>query len=171
MFERDGFVHCCTREHIVELASWWFGKVDDLVVLEIDPAALTSELVFEESDTRWFPHVFGPIDRSAVVAVHEMPKPFALPAPLASPTPGFTVDGLRDGREVRVRWCGGALSGDDDVVRDAQELLDKGERVPVFGGVDALASSDTPYGAFCLIQRVLDEVVRYHGDGFEPATR
>lgn len=65
--ERHGFVHCCFREQLTEIASWWFDADDDLVALELDPFRLSAELRLEPSPSRWYPHLFGPIDTDAVV--------------------------------------------------------------------------------------------------------
>ena len=72
-FERHGFDHCCFREQLTEIASWWFDAADDLIALELDPSRLTHELRLEPSPTRWYPHLYGPIDADAVVTTHDLP--------------------------------------------------------------------------------------------------
>jgi uncharacterized protein (DUF952 family) len=77
----DGFVHCAgTPAVTVAVAADYFASLDeDLYVLRIDPAKLTAPVRFEaaapiEGGGRdhlaradRFPHVYGPIDRVAIV--------------------------------------------------------------------------------------------------------
>jgi len=79
-FEEDGFVHCtATRLRVLAVAHDYFAKVHEpLVVLEIQPEALTSRLVCEapapipgaratlRREGELFPHVYGPIHLAAV---------------------------------------------------------------------------------------------------------
>lgn len=79
----DGFVHCAGSPAVaLSVALDYFADLDEaLWVLEIDPRRLRSPLRFEApapiagGGTRHlrqaprFPHVYGPIDREAIVAV------------------------------------------------------------------------------------------------------
>ena len=68
--ERHGFVHCCTREQIVEVATWWLAGDAPLVAIEID-ADRAGDVRFERADLgRQYPHVYNAIPRDAVTAVH-----------------------------------------------------------------------------------------------------
>ena len=51
-----------------------YKNENNLVKLTIDPSKLKSELKYElaPSVNEWFPHVFGPINVEAVVAVEEI---------------------------------------------------------------------------------------------------
>jgi uncharacterized protein (DUF952 family) len=169
-FERHGFVHCCTREQILEIASWWLAADAPLVAIEID-ASVAGDVRFERADRgREYPHIYNAIPRDAVVTVHNLngdARSFALPRALSSPAAEFAVTGVVEGREARVRWRDGAfVEGDEEVITRASTLVDKGEDVPQFPGVTRPASTDTPYDAFCLLAAVLDEVTTYRGDGF-----
>ncbi len=180
-FERHGFVHCCFREQLCEIAMWWFDEEDDdLFVLELDPTSLTPELRFEapqgvlEAAGRWYPHLFGPIDGGAVVAVHELERDstgeIALPPTIASPAPGFQVTGRLpgDADEVErvVQWRSGSLSGDDAWIAEAGSALDAGRLVPLIGGISALPDLGRAYETFALLDHVATEICRYEGDGF-----
>ncbi len=71
----EGFVHCSGRDQVARVAEHLFTGRQDLLLLEIDPSRLTAEVVWEdlydlEED---FPHVYGPIERSAVVRVLPFP--------------------------------------------------------------------------------------------------
>ncbi len=64
----EGFVHCSFAEQIPGTVAKHYPDHDDLIVLEIDPELLTGELVVEDSygSGREFPHVYAPIEASAV---------------------------------------------------------------------------------------------------------
>jgi len=68
----EGFIHCSTPAQVVHVGDWFYRDVPDLVLLCIDPAQLTSELLWEASTDAFageFPHVYGPIPVGAVRAV------------------------------------------------------------------------------------------------------
>jgi uncharacterized protein (DUF952 family) len=79
-YAEDGFVHCtATMRRALEVAHDYFASVTEpVVVLEIEPEALTSRLVFEAPrtiegggtthlhDGELFPHVYGPLNLGAV---------------------------------------------------------------------------------------------------------
>lgn len=69
--DTEGFVHCSTPAQVERVAAERFAGRDDVLVLTIDPASLGAELRWEDShdDGELFPHVYGPIDAVAVVAV------------------------------------------------------------------------------------------------------
>ncbi|HVF33250.1 MAG TPA: DUF952 domain-containing protein [Acidimicrobiales bacterium] len=175
-FERHGFVHCCFREQLVEIATWWFdpGPDDELVALELDPLRLTAELRLEASPSRWHPHLYGPIDAGAVRAAHPVPRDRAaggrvrLPPAIADPPPGFQVTD-RAGRQVR--WRDGAgLSGDEGWIAAAHTARAEGRTVELIGGIVVPATLDTAYEAFALIEGLaVGGIARYDGDGFFPA--
>lgn len=64
-----GFIHCSTREQMVDTANRFYGDLDQLVVLTIDPELVPSPIVFEPPapgvDTL-FPHIYGPLPIAAV---------------------------------------------------------------------------------------------------------
>jgi uncharacterized protein (DUF952 family) len=72
-FEREGFVHCTHGEqYLVDVGNRYY--VDDPrphVALQIDVVKLAARVVYEDPE-HVFPHVYGPIETDAVVAVREM---------------------------------------------------------------------------------------------------
>jgi len=88
--ETEGFVHCSDFGSVHLPANRLFAGRTDLVLLEIDPAKLDVPLRWEpgvppDPNGAWFPHVYGPIPQSAVVAVHDFPpgeNGFVLPESL-----------------------------------------------------------------------------------------
>lgn len=169
-FERHGFVHCCFREQITEIATWWFDAGVETVALEIDPACLTAELRFEASPTRWYPHIYGPIDGDAVVDQHLLRRSGAgvtsLPPALAWPTPAYHLVARRHGGMAEITWCDGALGGDAAWADAARDAVASGQLVELLGGVAVAATLATPYESFSLLVHLADELVRYDGDGF-----
>ncbi len=69
-----GFIHCCLRDHVDEVLTQWFKGAVDLIILDIDPAKLTSKVVYEnmEGRTVLFPHIYGPINLDAVIGIEDV---------------------------------------------------------------------------------------------------
>ena len=76
----EGFVHCTAGDDLmIEVANRFYGADDDLVAVALDTDRLTSEVRWEApahpdgsvaaTDAPRFPHVYGPLDRDAVVGV------------------------------------------------------------------------------------------------------
>ncbi|MGH3817403.1 MAG: GNAT family N-acetyltransferase [Pseudonocardiaceae bacterium] len=89
----EGFVHLSTSDQVQLPANILFAGRTDLVALVIDPARLPAELYFEAAPDApaglRFPHHYGPVPTSAVVAVvpyqpgkdGRFADPVGLPAP------------------------------------------------------------------------------------------
>jgi uncharacterized protein (DUF952 family) len=171
-FERHGFVHCCFREQLVEIATWWFdpGPDDELVALELDPERLTAELRLEASPSRWYPHLYGPIDADAVRDAHLVPRSAAdgraqLPPAISQPPPAFR---LTDGAGRTVCWrAGQGLSGDPSWIDAADAARASGRTVELIGGIVVPATLDTAYESFVLLEGLAEGgIAAYDGDGF-----
>ena len=87
----DGFIHCSTIEQTADTADQYYAGQQDMVLLCIDTDKVEVRVKYEEpaclNDTRagsLFPHIYGPLDVSAVVrAVEFIPGAdgrFKLPA-------------------------------------------------------------------------------------------
>ena len=63
-----GFIHCSTSDQLVSTANRFYGDLDQLVVLTIDPLLVPSPIVFEPGADLdvLFPHIFGPLPVAAV---------------------------------------------------------------------------------------------------------
>jgi uncharacterized protein (DUF952 family) len=82
-YAQDGFVHCSAGDDVMlAVANAFYADTpDELVVWDLDPDRLTSEVRWEAADgtppsgvpssTR-FPHVYGPIDLAAVVRTRRL---------------------------------------------------------------------------------------------------
>jgi uncharacterized protein (DUF952 family) len=76
--EDEGFIHASTLKQVLPVAARFYRGQTGLVLLEIDPARLSSDLKWEpptggplpgvpERDA--FPHIYGPINLDAIVQV------------------------------------------------------------------------------------------------------
>ena len=78
----EGFVHCTgSDELMLRVANGFYRALDgEVAVLVIDPSRLRSEVIWEapvHADplaSERFPHIYGPIDRDAVVRVRAMER-------------------------------------------------------------------------------------------------
>lgn len=71
--EREGFIHCSTRDQVLRTAARFYGGRRDLVLLCIATAALGDALRYEAADGESFPHCYGPIPLEAIPAVIDFP--------------------------------------------------------------------------------------------------
>lgn len=71
-----GFIHCCRSDQIDFVLENWFRGQADLVLLQVNTKKLTSQLVFEnlEGGSELFPHIYGPIDRTAITNISHIDK-------------------------------------------------------------------------------------------------
>lgn len=66
----EGFVHCSTTDQLVGTIGRHFAGVDELCLLELDPAA-ASDLRWEESRPgEVYPHLYRAITAADIVGVH-----------------------------------------------------------------------------------------------------
>lgn len=81
-----GFVHCSVPRQVLAVAESLFSGQAGLVLLLVDPDRLTSPVRWETVGADRYPHVYGPLDQAAVVAVLPLTAGadghFALPAGL-----------------------------------------------------------------------------------------
>jgi uncharacterized protein (DUF952 family) len=69
----EGFIHCSNHDQVACVANLFYADQEDLLVLVIDAGRLTAPLRDEDAGTgERFPHVYGPIDREAVVEAREL---------------------------------------------------------------------------------------------------
>ena len=69
----EGFIHLSEQQQVAGVLDRYYRNVPDLLLLHIDPTKLTHELKYEvaTNDER-FPHLYGPIDKDAVVAIEQV---------------------------------------------------------------------------------------------------
>jgi uncharacterized protein (DUF952 family) len=74
----EGFIHCSTEKQVLHVANAFYSGHTDLVLLKIDKTKLVPGLKWEApagppapgiSESDLFPHIFGPINLTAVASV------------------------------------------------------------------------------------------------------
>ena len=77
--DSDGFIHCSTPEQTVDTANQFYLGQEGLILLCIDTSKVEAEVRYEGpagvGDPRaaaLFPHIYGPLNVSAVIKVVEL---------------------------------------------------------------------------------------------------
>ena len=72
--EAEGFLHCCDPEQLPGVLERFFADAVDIALLRVDPARLDARVVRENTvgGEELFPHVYGEIPMSAVIAVEPL---------------------------------------------------------------------------------------------------
>lgn len=91
----EGFIHCSTVRQAAETANIFFKGQNEVILLCVDESKLESEVKFESpagkgkhdpSVGNLFPHIYGPLNISAVIKVIDFPPDengvFSLPQEL-----------------------------------------------------------------------------------------
>jgi uncharacterized protein (DUF952 family) len=68
----EGFIHCCDEGQIPEVRKAYFSPDARVLAVVVDPTRLSSETRYEPGsggEAERFAHVYGPIQKSAVVEV------------------------------------------------------------------------------------------------------
>ena len=93
--DEEGFIHCSYPAQVVMPANRYYHGQTNLVLLRIDPAKVTSEVRHDPVEVsragvvaeEVFPHIYGPLNPDAVVAVIDFPPgadgTFTLPPAVA----------------------------------------------------------------------------------------
>jgi uncharacterized protein (DUF952 family) len=69
----EGFIHASRPEQVQPVFDRYYADAGEpLVLLVVDPDLLDSEVRIEPVGDDTYPHVYGPIDPAAVVAVHPL---------------------------------------------------------------------------------------------------
>jgi uncharacterized protein (DUF952 family) len=84
----EGFIHCLTGAQAETVANRFYGDVDQLLLLVIDPLCVGAEIRCESpaGSDEVFPHIYGPLPVSAVRSTvawdRDVDGVFRLPASL-----------------------------------------------------------------------------------------
>lgn len=72
-FPIDGFIHCSTRDQVIQVANSRFRGHSGLVLLSIEADKVAPEIIYEnlEGGQQLFPHIYGGLNSDAVVDVLE----------------------------------------------------------------------------------------------------
>ncbi|MDB5241519.1 MAG: hypothetical protein JWP57_2144 [Spirosoma sp.] len=69
----EGFIHLSEQQQVAGVLDRYYQNVPNLLLLHIDPAKLTHELRYEAaSNGELFPHVYGPINKDAVIEIEKI---------------------------------------------------------------------------------------------------
>jgi uncharacterized protein (DUF952 family) len=74
-FERDGFIHCTrSLDLLLQVANTLYRNTPgEFLLLVIDERQVTAEIKYENGESS-FPHIYGPLNRDAIVAIQPMPR-------------------------------------------------------------------------------------------------
>ena len=68
--QSNGFIHCCEKKQLIDLANTLYAGEKDLLILVIDSNLLSAELRYEAQETGGnYPHIYGPLNLDAVIQV------------------------------------------------------------------------------------------------------
>lgn len=66
----EGFIHCSYDDQVEGTLARFYGDLDEVVIVTLDPQRLDAEVVDEPAaDGTLFPHVRGPLTMGAVIEV------------------------------------------------------------------------------------------------------
>jgi len=65
----EGFIHFSSTAQVPQTSLRYYSNDDDLLLITVAVARLTSELRWEESGHGEFPHLYGPLNLDAVLRV------------------------------------------------------------------------------------------------------
>ena len=69
----EGFIHMsATADQVTWVANRFYREVVDLVVLIVDQDRLTAEVRYDLTPDGLFPHLYGPLDREAIVSIEPL---------------------------------------------------------------------------------------------------
>lgn len=80
--DSEGFIHCSTIKQVIDTANIFFKGQKGLILLCIDESKLNSEVKYENPTGgakhdpgvgNLFPHIYGPINLSAVIKIVDFP--------------------------------------------------------------------------------------------------
>lgn len=72
--QAEGFIHLSTREQLLGTMERFFGHTKCIDIVEVSSSLLDAEVRYEAADGALFPHLYGPLNPEAVVAVHTLKR-------------------------------------------------------------------------------------------------
>lgn len=70
----EGFIHCSFKDQLDGVIKRYYSSEPELVILEIESDQLMSRMIKEPStNCEIYPHVYGPINRDAILRVLSAP--------------------------------------------------------------------------------------------------
>jgi uncharacterized protein (DUF952 family) len=74
LFESEGFIHLCTEAQIEGVLNRYYSHVEDILLVYVEEDALNAELRWEGTTGELFPHLYGPLNKSAIQAVESLSR-------------------------------------------------------------------------------------------------
>lgn len=68
-FEEEGFIHLCREDQMEHVRTNYFVGVPEIKVLKVDVKKLTAPLKVEAAKGQTFPHIYGGLNRDAIVEI------------------------------------------------------------------------------------------------------
>jgi uncharacterized protein (DUF952 family) len=74
--DSEGFVHCTAEPAMLEVVAnrYYRNEPGDWLILAVDLEQVRAEVRWEAADEHLFPHIYGPIERCAVVRIVPFPR-------------------------------------------------------------------------------------------------
>jgi len=70
----EGFIHCSTKDQVIEVADYIFRGRAGLLLLLIDEAKVKEKIRYEDAGNgKLYPHIYGPLNLDAVMDAVEFP--------------------------------------------------------------------------------------------------
>ena len=70
--QTEGFIHCSYQNQLDEVLRRYYSNAGKILILHINPHFLKSDLISEPSTNREvYPHIYGKINKSAIVNIEE----------------------------------------------------------------------------------------------------
>jgi len=72
--ETQGFIHCSKLDQVLDVANYIAPYSEEMQLIEIDESLVSPEIKYENLDggEKLFPHIYGPLNRDAIVAIHKL---------------------------------------------------------------------------------------------------
>ena len=70
--DKEGFIHLSLSSQVAATYRRFYAGRSSLLLVEIRAERLEVELRYEEADYQMFPHLYGPLNLSALEAVHPL---------------------------------------------------------------------------------------------------
>ena len=70
----QGFIHCSKLDQVIGVANFIAPYDEEMRLIEIDGERVLPEIRYENLDggSTLFPHIYGPLNRDAIIAIHRM---------------------------------------------------------------------------------------------------
>lgn len=72
-FEKEGFIHCCTKAQLPGVLERYYKGQTGLLLLHLDESKLDYPLIYEMANhDEFFPHLYGRINKDALISIEKI---------------------------------------------------------------------------------------------------